>query len=171
MCEFWWRRSNANFGGAPPTSPDTSQDSQTMLQDVWMAETRKDADAAFDAFVVDLCHQIREGRRVPEEGPRAAARLLRLSGRTLEPLAHLQTLSKAPSPPCGNGTIRPKGCLSNRNARHGVQLVEGAKKSLASPRQRSLKVFRVKCEVSAKLDHVLTQTAGESSNWKSLFPV
>ena len=38
----------------------------------------------------DLCGQVREGRRMPEEGPEPAAGLLRLPGRTLETPAHVE---------------------------------------------------------------------------------
>src|SRR6202051_2242753 len=63
----------------------------------------------------DLCRQIREGRRVPEEGPRAAARLLRLPRRTLETLAHLEPIESTFAT-VRHRTIRSKGCLSNKTA-------------------------------------------------------
>ena len=61
-----------------------------MLQDIWMAETRKDAEAALDVFD-ETRSQVREGRRMSEEGPELAARLLRLPGRTLETPAHIES--------------------------------------------------------------------------------
>ena len=52
-----------------------------------MAETKKDALAAFDVFV-ETWGVIRQGGRKPDQGSRGVAGLLRLSGRALEASAH-----------------------------------------------------------------------------------
>jgi transposase-like protein len=45
------------------------------LQEIWMAETKKKAVAAFEAFA-ESCSEIRQGGRMPDQGSRCAARLL-----------------------------------------------------------------------------------------------
>jgi putative transposase len=56
------------------------------LQDIWMAENRKDAVAAFDAFTESYSAKY-EGGRMPDQGSRCVARVLRLPRRALEALA------------------------------------------------------------------------------------
>src|SRR5262249_38667882 len=64
----------------------------------------------------DLGRQIRQGGRVPDQGSRRAARLLRLPGRALEASAH--------------DTVRSKGCLSSKTALAMIfKLAEAAEKS------------------------------------------
>ncbi len=58
------------------------------LQEIWMAETKLAAEAAFDAFIESYAVEIREGGRLPGEGSRCAARVLRFPRRALEASAH-----------------------------------------------------------------------------------
>ena len=53
-----------------------------MLQDIWMAENEEGRRGGVRRLRRHLRRQIREGRRMPEEGPGPVARLLRLPGRT-----------------------------------------------------------------------------------------
>ena len=54
------------------------------LQDIWMAETRKDAESAF------VRAEVRQGRGLPGQGPRRPADVLRLPRRALEACTHDQ---------------------------------------------------------------------------------
>ena len=99
------------------------------LQEIWMAETKADADAAFDAFI--------ESYRVKYD--KAAECLNRDRGALLtfydfpaEPWKHLRTTNPIESTfaTVRHRTIRAKGCLSNRTALAMVfKLVEAAQKS------------------------------------------
>jgi hypothetical protein len=46
------------------------------LREIWMAETKKDALLAFDAFIETLGRQVRPGNRVFDQGSRRTACLL-----------------------------------------------------------------------------------------------
>src|SRR5215468_7681521 len=63
----------------------------------------------------DLGRQIRQGGRVPDQGPRRAARLLRLPA---EHWKHLRTTNVIESSfaTVRHRTVRSKGCLSNKTA-------------------------------------------------------
>ena len=93
-----------------------------------MAETKKDALAAFDGFI-ETGHQIRQGGRVPDQGSRRAARLLRLSG---EHWKHLRTTNVVESSfaTVRHRTVRSKGCVSNKTALTMIfKLAEAPEKS------------------------------------------
>ena len=136
-----------------------------MLQDVWMAETRKDAEAAFDVFVETYAVSTRR-RPMPEEGPEPAARLLRLPGRTLENLRTSNPIESTFAT-VRHRTTRSKGCLSNKTALAMVfKLVEGAQKTwrrLDGHNQLPKIIRGVKftdgCEVIAKPGDLQSQTA------------
>ena len=87
----------------------------------------------FDAF--DETYAVnREDRRMPQEGPGPAARLLRLPGRTL--VGHLRTSirSKSTFATVRHRTIRLKDAFEQDHALAMVfKLVEGAREDLASP--------------------------------------
>jgi putative transposase len=85
------------------------------LQQIWMAETKNDALVAFDAFVETGGRQIRQGGRVPDQGSRRAAGLLRLPGRALEASAHDNVIESSFAT-VRHRTVRSKGCLSNKTA-------------------------------------------------------
>ena len=102
------------------------------LQEIWMAETKKDALAAFDAYR-DLGHQIRQGGRVPDQGSRRAARLLRLSGRALEASAHDERRGKLVRHGAPPHRALQRMSLKQDRARHDLQVGRGCRKKLASP--------------------------------------
>ena len=62
----------------------------------------------------NLGRQIRQGGRVPDQGSRRAARLLRLPGRALEASAHDQPRSKARSRPCAIERYAPRDASRTR---------------------------------------------------------
>ena len=101
-----------------------------------------------------------------EEGPGPAARLLRLSGRTLETPAHVNPIESTFAT-VRHRTIRSKGCLSNKTALAMVfKLVEGAQKTwrrLDGHNQLPKIIRGVKftdgCEVIAKPGYLQSQTA------------
>jgi putative transposase len=86
-----WVHKTANILNKLPKSLHTK--AKHALQEIWMAETKKDAVAALGAFVETYQikyepDQIRESCRLPNQGPRCAAGVLRLPGRALEALAN-----------------------------------------------------------------------------------
>ena len=60
------------------------------LQDIWMAETRKDAESAYRLLPGSLRAEVRQGRGLPGQGPRRPADVLRLPRRALEACTHDQ---------------------------------------------------------------------------------
>ena len=62
-----WVHKTANVLNRLPKSLQAK--AKRALQDIWMAETRKAAEAAFDAFIETYGIKSREGRRVPDERP------------------------------------------------------------------------------------------------------
>jgi hypothetical protein len=98
------------------------------LQEIWMAETSKDAEAAFEAFITAYPVKY-EGRRLPGEGSPSPARLLRFPRRALETPADLEP-DREHLRPVRHRTIRSKGRLSNKTALAMVfKLVDAAQKS------------------------------------------
>jgi hypothetical protein len=72
--------------------------------------------------------QIRQGGRVPDQGSRRAARLLRLPGRALEAPAHDERHRLFAT--VRHRTVRSKGCLSNKTALAMIfKLAEAVEKS------------------------------------------
>ena len=60
------------------------------LRDIWQAETRAAAQAAMDTFAEKYGAKYGKRRRLPDQGPRGAAGVLRLPGRALGSSAHRQ---------------------------------------------------------------------------------
>jgi putative transposase len=82
-----WVHKTANVLNKLPKSQQPK--AKRSLQEIWMAETSKDAEAAFDAFIA--AYQLKyEGRRVPGKGSPSPARLLRFPCRALETPADLE---------------------------------------------------------------------------------
>ena len=85
-----WVHKTANILDKLDKKPQQPR-AKRMLQDIWMAETRKDAEAAFDAF--DETYAVKYEKTAEclkkDQGP--AARLLRLPGRTLEAPAYVES--------------------------------------------------------------------------------
>jgi putative transposase len=99
------------------------------LQEIWMAETRKDAVKPFDAFVET--YQIKYDRAADCLTKDSDA-LLAFYEFPAEHWKHLRTTNPIESTfaTVRHRTIRSKGCLSNKTALAMVfKLVEGAQKS------------------------------------------
>ena len=67
---------------------NSARQSQRAFQNIWMAETRKDAEAAFDKFAEIYRRGRRQGGRVPGQGSRRAASSSSTSRRALEAFAN-----------------------------------------------------------------------------------
>ena len=121
-----WVHKTANVLNKLPKSQQPK--AKRMLQDIWMAETRKDVEAAFDAFVETYAVKYEKTAEC-EELPRAAARLPTTSrpniGSTCARRTHRKHLRHraAQDDPV-------EGMLSNRTALAMVfKLVDGAQKT------------------------------------------
>ena len=126
-----WVHKTANILNKLPKSQQPK--AKRMLQDIWMAETRKGRRGGVRRLRRDLWDQVREGRRMPEEGPGPAARLLRLPGRTLETPAHVESDRKHLRD-CPTQDDPLEGMpLEQDGARHGVQAGRRRAEDLASP--------------------------------------
>ena len=122
-----WVHKTANVLAKLPKSQHPK--AKRALQDIWMAETKADAETAFDTFI--------EGYRVKYD--KAAECLRKDRGALLafydfpaEHWKHLRTTNPIESTfaTVRHRTIRSKGCLSNRTALAMVfKLVEGAQKT------------------------------------------
>ena len=122
-----WVHKTANVLAKLPKSQHPK--AKRALQDIWMAETKADAETAFDTFI--------EGYRVKYD--KAAECLRKDRGALLafydfpaEHWKHLRTTNPIESTfaTVRHRTIRSKGCLSNRTALAMVfKLVEGAQKN------------------------------------------
>jgi putative transposase len=99
------------------------------LQEIWMAETKADADAAFDAFIES--YQIKYEKAVECLNKNRDV-LLTFYDFPAEHWKHLRTTNPIESTfaTVRHRTVRSKGCLSNRTALAMVfKLVEAAQKS------------------------------------------
>ena len=126
-----WVHKTANVLNKLPKSLQGK--AKRALQNIWMAETRKDAEAAFDIFVGNLRHEVRQGGRMPDQGSRRAARLLRLPRRALEALAHDQSDREhlRDRPPSNDKIERMP--LEQDRACHDLQARTVRREELASP--------------------------------------
>jgi putative transposase len=122
-----WVHKTANVLNQLPKSLHAK--AKSALQEIWMAETRKDAVAAFEAFVTSY------GAKYPKAaGCLAKDRdaLLAFYDFPAEHWKHLRTTNPIESTfaTVRHRTIRSKGCLSNKTALAMVfKLVEAAQKS------------------------------------------
>ena len=91
-------------------------EAKSMLHEIWRADTRAESAQGVRAFPRHLGGEVPQGRRVPGEGPRGAARLLRLPGGALGASCGRPTRSSRPSPPYGCERRRP-GIVSARGRR------------------------------------------------------
>jgi transposase-like protein len=99
------------------------------LQEIWMAETRKDALAAFDAFVESWGVKYEKAVRCLTKDREA---LLAFHDFPAEHWKHLRTTNVIESAfaTVRHRTIRAKGCLSNKTALAMIfKLAEAAEKS------------------------------------------
>jgi transposase-like protein len=159
-----WVHKTANILNKLPKSQQPK--AKRSLQDIWMAETRKDAEAAFDAFVDTYAVKYAKAAECLKKDRDP---LLALNDFPAEHWKHLRTSNPIESTfaTVRHRTNRSKGCLSNRTALAiVVKLVEGAQKTwrrLDGHDQlpkiiRGLK-FTDGCEVIAQPGDLLSQTA------------
>jgi len=122
-----WVHKTANILNKMPKSLHSK--AKRALQEIWMAETKKDALSAFDAFVET--YQVKYERAVDCLTKDRDA-LLAFYDFPAEHWKHLRTTNPIESTfaTVRHRTIRSKGCLSNKTALAMVfKLVEGAQKS------------------------------------------
>src|SRR5580700_5017574 len=122
-----WVHKTANILNKMPKSLHSK--AKRALQEFWMAETKKDALSAFDAFVET--YQVKYERAVDCLTKDRDA-LLAFYDFPAEHWKHLRTTNPIESTfaTVRHRTIRSKGCLSNKTALAMVfKLVEGAQKS------------------------------------------
>src|SRR5208283_2914095 len=121
-----WVHKTANVLNKLPKSIQPK--AKTALQNIWMAETRKDAEAAFDRFVE--LYRVKYDKAVAcLQRDRDA--LLAFYDFPAEHWKHLRTTNPIESTfaTVRHRTIRSKGCLSNKTALAMVfKLVEAAQK-------------------------------------------
>jgi putative transposase len=122
-----WVHKTANVLNKLPKSQQPK--AKRALQEIWMAETRNDAGASFDAFIET--YELKYGKAA-ECLKKDRGALLAYYDFPAEHWKHLRTSNPIESTfaTVRHRTIRSKGCLSNRTALAMVfKLVEGAQKS------------------------------------------
>ena len=122
-----WVHKTANVLGKLPKSQQPK--AKRALQEIWMAETKADAEAAFDAFVESYQVKYEKAAECLNKDRDA---LLTFYDFPAEHWKHLRTTNPIESTfaTVRHRTIRSKGCLSNRTALAMVfKLVEAAQKS------------------------------------------
>src|ERR1019366_4064865 len=122
-----WVHKTANVLNKLPKSVQPK--AKTALQNVWMAETRKDAEAAFDHFIE--LYEVKYDKAVACLKKDREA-LLAFYDFPAEHWKHLRTTNPIESTfaTVRHRTIRSKGCLSNKTALAMVfKLAEAAQKS------------------------------------------
>ena len=159
-----WVHKTANILNKLPKSQQPK--AKRMLQDIWMAETRKDAEAAFDVFVETYGVKYEKAAECLKKD---RGSLLAFYDFPAEHWKHLRTSNPIESTfaTVRHRTTRSKGCLSNRTALAMVfKLVEGAQKTwrrLDGHNQLPKIIRGVKftdgCEVIAKPGDLQSQTA------------
>jgi putative transposase len=122
-----WVHKTANVLAKLPNSQQPK--AKRALQEIWMAETKADAEAAFDAFIES--YQVKYDKAAECLNKDREA-LLTFYDFPAEHWKHLRTTNPIESTfaTVRHRTIRSKGCLSNRTALAMVfKLVEAAQKS------------------------------------------
>ena len=122
-----WVHKTANVLNRLPKSQHVK--AKRALQAIWMAETKTDADAAFDAFIESYEVKYDKAAECLEKDREA---LLAFYDFPAEHWKHLRTTNPIESTfaTVRHRTIRAKGCLSNSTALAMVfKLVDGAQKS------------------------------------------
>ena len=159
-----WVHKTANVLNKLPKSQHAK--AKRALQEIWMAETKADADQAFDAFIDAYAVKYDKAAECLQKDREA---LLAFYDFPAEHWKHLRTTNPIESTfaTVRHRTIRSKGCLSNKTARAMVfKLVESAQKSwrrLDGHNQLPKLILGVKftdgLEVAAKPAAVRAQTA------------
>ena len=122
-----WVHKTANILNKLPKSQQSK--AKRSLQEIWMAETSKEAEAAFDAFIA--AYELKYDKAT-ECLAKDRATLLAFYDFPAEHWKHLRTSNPIESTfaTVRHRTIRSKGCLSNKTALAMVfKLVEAAQKS------------------------------------------
>jgi putative transposase len=122
-----WVHKTANVLNKLPKSQQPK--AKRALQEIWMAETSKDAEAAFDAFIAAYELKYDKAAECLAKDRQA---LLAFYDFPAEHWKHLRTSNPIESTfaPVRHRTIRSKGCLSNKTALAMVfKLVDAAQKS------------------------------------------
>jgi transposase-like protein len=122
-----WVHKTANVLNKLPKSQQPK--AKRALQEIWMAETKADAEAAFDIFVESYQVKYDKAAECLKKDREA---LLAFYDFPAEHWKHLRTTNPIESTfaTVRHRTIRSKGCLSNKTALAMVfKLVEGAQKS------------------------------------------
>jgi len=122
-----WVHKTANVLNRLPKSQHTK--AKRALQEIWMAETKTDADVAFDAFIESYQVKYDKAAECLEKDREA---LLAFYDFPAEHWKHLRTTNPIESTfaTVRHRTIRAKGCLSNKTALALVfKLVDGAQKT------------------------------------------
>ena len=122
-----WVHKTANVLNRLPKSQHTK--AKRALQEIWMAETKTDADVAFDAFIESYEVKYDKAAECLEKDREA---LLAFYDFPAEHWKHLRTTNPIESTfaTVRHRTIRSKGCLSNKTALAMVfKLVDGAQKN------------------------------------------
>jgi putative transposase len=122
-----WVHKTANVLNKLPKSQQPK--AKRALQEIWMAETRNDAEASFDAFIETYELKYEKAAECLKKDRGA---LLAYYDFPAEHWKHLRTSNPIESTfaTVRHRTIRSKGCLSNKTALAMVfKLVEGAQKS------------------------------------------
>jgi transposase-like protein len=122
-----WVHKTANVLNRLPKSQHAK--AKRALQAIWMAETKTDADAAFDAFIESYQVKYDKAAGCLEKDREA---LLAFYDFPAEHWKHLRTTNPIESTfaTVRHRTIRSKGCLSNKTALAMVfKLVDGAQKT------------------------------------------
>jgi putative transposase len=122
-----WVHKTTNVLNKPPKSLQAK--AKRALQDIWMAETRQDAEAAFDGFIE--CYGLKYEKAV-ECLSEDRVPLLAFYDFPAEHWKHLRTTNPIESTfaTVRHRTIRSRGCLSNKTALAMIfKLAQAAEKS------------------------------------------
>ena len=122
-----WVHKTANVLNRLPKSQHTK--AKRALQEIWMAETKTDADVAFNAFIEGYKVKYDKAAECLEKDREA---LLAFYDFPAEHWKHLRTTNPIESTfaTVRHRTIRSKGCLSNKTALAMVfKLIDGAQKT------------------------------------------
>ena len=156
-----WVHKTANVLNKLPKSQQPK--AKRALQEIWMAETKKDAEAAFDAFIADYQVKYDKAAECLEKDREA---LLAFYDFPAEHWKHLRTSNPIESTfaTVRHRTIRSKGCLSNKTALAMVfKLVDARAEKLAQARwPQPVAKAHPRCEVYRR-DRSRRQAGSHSS--------
>ena len=124
-----WFHKTGNVLNKVPKSiqPAVKQD----LREIWEAPDLKAAERASRRLREEVRRQVLQGRRVPDQGPRCPAGLLRLPRRALGPRAHHEPdRERVRHGPAPDGPHQGRALAGHRQA-HGLQADHGGLQNLA----------------------------------------